>query len=41
LMANPALLEQYGKAGRARAQSQFGWDAVAAQTVNLYRSVIA
>ncbi len=41
LMANPALLEQYGKAGRARAQSQFGWDAVAVQTVNLYRSVIA
>ena len=41
LMADPALLEQFGKAGRVRAQSQFGWSAVAAQTINLYRSVIA
>ena len=40
-MADPALLEQFGKAGRVRAQSQFGWSAVAAQTINLYRSVIA
>jgi starch synthase len=40
LMADPSLLERYGKAGRARAQSLFGWDAVAAQTVALYKSVI-
>ena len=40
LMADPQLLEQYGKAGRARAQSEFGWDAVAAQTIALYKSVI-
>jgi len=40
LMANPELLDKYGKAGRARAQSEFGWDAVAAQTVALYKSVI-
>jgi starch synthase len=40
LMADPALLEKYGKAGRARAQSLFGWDAVAAQTIALYKSVI-
>lgn len=40
LMADPALLEKYGKAGRARAQSEFGWDAVAAQTIALYKSVI-
>jgi starch synthase len=39
-MANPELLDKYGKAGRARAQSEFGWDAVAAQTVALYKSVI-
>ncbi|MFM2215300.1 MAG: hypothetical protein RJA88_669, partial [Actinomycetota bacterium] len=26
--------------GRARAQSEFGWDAVAAQTIALYKSVI-
>ncbi|MEY4035609.1 MAG: hypothetical protein RLZZ311_786, partial [Actinomycetota bacterium] len=38
LMANPELLDKYGKAGRARAQSEFGWDAVAAQTVALYKS---
>lgn len=40
LMSQPELLEKYGKAGRARAQSEFGWDAVAAQTVALYKSVI-
>ena len=40
LMADPVLLEKYGKAGRARAQSEFGWDAVAAQTIALYKSVI-
>ena len=40
LMADPELLEKYGKAGRARAQSEFGWDAVAAQTIALYKSVI-
>lgn len=40
LMADPVLLEKYGKAGRARAISQFGWEAVAAQTIDLYRSVI-
>jgi starch synthase len=40
LMADPGLLEKYGKAGRARAQSEFGWDAVAAQTIALYKSVM-
>jgi glycosyltransferase involved in cell wall biosynthesis len=28
-----------GLAGRARAVEQFGWDAVAAQTVELYESL--
>ena len=41
LMADPDLLEKYGKAGRARAQSEFGWDAVAAHTIALYKSVIS
>lgn len=41
LMADPQLLESYGKAGRIRAQQHFGWDTVAAQTVELYRSVIS
>lgn len=40
LMSDPALLAKYGKAGRERAQSEFGWDAVARQTVELYRKVI-
>ena len=41
LMADPARLEKYGKAGRLRTQTHFGWDAVAAQTISLYRSVIS
>jgi starch synthase len=39
LMAQPELLTQYGRAGRQRAQTEFGWDAVAAQTIALYKSV--
>jgi starch synthase len=41
LMADPQRLQKYGKEGRIRAQQHFGWDAVAAQTVELYRSVIS
>jgi starch synthase len=41
LMADPELLTQYGKAGRERAISEFGWAAVAATTLSLYQSVIA
>ena len=41
LMAQPELLKKYGAAGRVRAQKLFGWDAVAALTVDLYRRVIA
>jgi starch synthase len=40
LMSDPELLVKYGKAGRARAISEFGWDAVAATTLSLYQSVI-
>ncbi len=40
LMGNPDLLTQYGRAGRARAMSEFGWEAVAATTLELYQSVI-
>jgi len=39
LMAQPELLIKYGKAGRNRAQTHFGWDAVAAQTIALYESL--
>lgn len=41
LMSQPELLAQYGVAGRVRARKEFGWEAVAQATVELYRSVIA
>ncbi|WBQ06988.1 glycogen synthase [Kribbella sp. CA-293567] len=40
LVANPAQAEAMGKAGRARAISEFGWDAVADRTVELYQSLL-
>ena len=40
LMSNPEKLKTYGAAGRQRAITEFGWDAVAATTLALYRSVI-
>ena len=40
MMSNPEQLRTYGVAGRARAVSEFGWDAVAAATIALYRSVL-
>ena len=36
LMEQPDLLAKYGAAGRARAQKEFDWDAVARATVKLY-----
>jgi starch synthase len=41
LMSQPELLKKYGAAGRVRAHKLFGWDKVAALTVDLYRRVIA
>ena len=40
LMSDPEKLRSYGVAGRQRAIAEFGWDAVAATTLALYRSVI-
>jgi starch synthase len=40
LMKEPALLKQYGEAGRKRAASEFGWPAVARATLALYQSLI-
>jgi starch synthase len=40
LMADAATREVMGRAGRARAVSRFGWDAIARQTADLYRSLI-
>lgn len=40
LMGQPDLLAKYGTSGRERAQHEFGWDAVATTTVNLYSSLL-
>ena len=40
LMKEPALLRQYGEAGRKRAAAEFGWPAVARATLALYQSLI-
>jgi alpha-maltose-1-phosphate synthase len=40
LVADPARAQAMGKAGRERAVSEFGWDAVAQRTTELYRSVL-
>lgn len=40
LMGNPALLKNYGKAGRERAISSFSWDSIARETVSLYKRVL-
>lgn len=40
VMSDSSLAHRYGKAGRERAIAEFGWDKVASQTTNLYRSVI-
>jgi alpha-maltose-1-phosphate synthase len=39
--ADAALAAAMGRAGRRRAVTEFGWDAVAVQTVEIYRSVVA
>ena len=40
LMANPALREQMGQAGRRRAEEKFSWSAIAEHTAELYRSLV-
>ena len=40
LMADPAALEAMGRAGRRRAVEVFGWESIARQTVDLYRSLL-
>ncbi|MGC4834291.1 glycogen synthase [Micromonospora vinacea] len=39
LLADPARTERFGLAGRQRAVRHFSWDAIARQTVEVYRSV--
>ena len=40
LMADPALCKQFGEAGRKRVEETFAWEAIAAQTVELYRGLL-
>jgi len=40
LSADPDLAQRFGRAGRERAVSSFAWDAIAAQTVALYESLL-
>jgi starch synthase len=39
LLADPARAAEFGARGRARAVAEFGWDAIAAQTAELYASL--
>jgi len=39
LMADPALCEKFGRAGRKRAEERFGWPAIALETKALYDSL--
>ena len=39
LAADPGLAARFGQAGRERAVGSFAWDAIAAQTVELYQSL--
>jgi glycogen synthase len=40
LMADPALCEKFGRAGRKRAEEKFGWPAIAQETMGLYEKVL-
>src|SRR4051794_26901784 len=40
LAGDPALATRFGRAGRERAVGSFAWDAIAAHTVELYRSLL-
>jgi glycogen synthase len=37
---DPALRARFGQAGRRRVEEQFSWDAIAAKTLELYRSLV-
>ena len=41
LLSDPALAAKMGKAGRVRVLQHFGWPAIAAQTVELYGSLLS
>ena len=41
VLSNPDLAARMGKAGRERAVTNFGWPAIARQTVELYDSLLS
>jgi alpha-maltose-1-phosphate synthase len=41
LILDPARAAAMGAAGRKRAATEFGWDAIAAQTVQLYDALLS
>jgi starch synthase len=41
LLDDPNKAKAMGEAGRKRAEEHFSWTAIAAQTIDLYRSLIA
>ena len=40
VIGDPATARRMGEAGRERAVSEFGWDAVARRTVRLYEEIV-
>jgi len=40
VLADPALAERMGKAGRRRAVEQFSWTAIAGETATLYAQLL-
>lgn len=40
LVTDPARAKAMGRAGRERAEAHFGWDAIAEQTVDVYRTAL-
>jgi starch synthase len=40
LLDDPAKAQRYGEAGRKRVEGKFAWSAIAAQTIDLYRTLI-
>lgn len=41
LLADPAKCKRFGEAGRKRVEQKFSWTAIADQTIDLYRELIA
>lgn len=40
LLADPQLCKQFGRTGRRRVEEKFSWEAIAAQTIDLYQSLV-